>query len=90
VHAYDHTIAQEKLNSMAQPERNFYTHKLGIALEKKGNFTTLEDELVMNDHEQMSITYLKIDVEGAERSVLPVMIREGLLDDVKQLCVEFQ
>lgn len=46
-------------------------------------------ELFTPKHGDVIIDYLKLDVEGAEWTVVPQLLRTGMLDKVRQLSIEF-
>lgn len=64
-------------------------HRKGIGIRETRDLVRLEDEIIRNGHQNRNITYLKIDVEGAEREILPNLIKSGVLERVKQIGVEF-
>jgi hypothetical protein len=40
-------------------------------------------------HTRANISYLKMDIEGNELKCLPVWLKSGVLDNVKQIALEF-
>ncbi|XP_013392301.1 methyltransferase-like protein 24 [Lingula anatina] len=95
VHAFDPSMAEKTDFSRS---RNIRFHPIGIGgknslVLKKGQkakwpLATLGTILKLYGHENKTLDYLKIDVEGAEWDSLPTMYREGVLARVKQLGIE--
>jgi len=73
----------------AASANNFSVHKWGIAGENDatGKFKTVST--IMSELHHGHVHVLKIDVEGYEKQSLPALVREGTLDHVDQLSIEF-
>jgi len=84
VFAYDHTIeAPEKRG------KQIFFFKTGVATEETTNLDTLENLITKNGHKNRTISYLKADIEGEELVSLPQWIKNGVLDGVDQIALEF-
>ena len=70
-------------------DEGFYVFGKGIWTEVSYQYTTLEIEFDNLDLWNKNITYLKMDIETAERKVLINWINAGLLKNVKQIAIEF-
>jgi hypothetical protein len=55
---------------------------------RKMPVATLEEAIIRNGDEGKAITYLKMDVEGAELLALPEIVESGVLKNVKQIGIE--
>ena len=49
---------------------------------------TLREAMKMHGDEDKEITYLKVDVEGAEFYALPEMVKSGIFSQVRQMGIE--
>ena len=63
--------------------------KVGIGSSNRGNVRTLKHHLATNEHENSTIFYLKVDIEGEELNSLPEWVSSGALNHVKQMALEF-
>lgn len=83
--AFDPTINQPK----HQRSENVLFQPLGLShTDEMENYYTLSSILEQNNHLYTNISYLKIDIEGAEAKGLPVWIESGALRNVKQIGME--
>ena len=88
VMAFDPTV---NLSIVQNPSRNIIFHKIGVvAKEVKGkeSYWTLDRIIKDNGHLHTKISFLKMDVEGAELAGLPVWISSGILRNVVQFALE--
>lgn len=86
VYAYDPSVDFPEKRS-----ENVFFKKWGIASEEKDrreNFKTLKELLRINGHQKSRISYLKMDVEGAEIKGIPLWLKDGSLDHVQQFGLE--
>lgn len=96
VHAYDPNVEIPTKDSI-----NFHFHKTGlggkVGVMKNGApdgtvrqipVLTLDEALRQNGDEGKEITYLKMDVEGAEFVALPQMIESKVFTNVRQMGIE--
>ena len=84
VYAYDPTINLPTFRS-----KNITFKKIGLSeLPINDKFQTLSKIINENGHTNTKISYLKMDIEGAELSGLRVWIESGLLDNVQQIGME--
>ena len=89
MHGYDHTISRDSRLHMEDPKHGFFLHDKGIGTEPNNDLTTLQNEFEKFNLHNTPITVIKLDVEGAEREVLPNWIESGILKNVKQIAIEF-
>ena len=85
VYAFDPTV-----NYPSKRRRNITFEKLGVAAKKDTDnlLDTLGNILKKYHHENRKISYLKIDIEGAELAGLPSWLSEGALKNVQQIAAE--
>lgn len=86
VFAYDPTV-----DAPAGISPNITFRKLGVAAstaKSDANYRTLDELIRENRHETTTISYLKMDVEGAEIAGLPAWLESGALSHVDQLALE--
>ena len=85
VYAYDPTI-----DNPVNISKNVIFKKIGVEsyLSNNKNYGSFERILKNNRHEKAKISYLKLDIEGLELSILPIWIESGLLKNVQQLALE--
>ncbi|XP_059084738.1 uncharacterized protein LOC131881797 [Tigriopus californicus] len=83
VYGYD-VKNTDVMKTNANPRLHFKLARIGSQGGKQ-----LMDLLQENGHSNASITYLKVDIEGAETPALPIWIRSGALNNTKQLSFEF-
>ena len=89
IHGYDHSISKKARESQENRKNGFFIYGKGIDTKASKKMTTLEAELDKLGLRDKNITYLKMDIEGAEKPVLLNWIDSGLLKNVQQLGVEF-
>ena len=70
---------------------NIIFEKIGVAAvaDEKNQLQTLNAILNQNQHTSTKISYLKIDIEGAELDGLPSWFNSGALQNVRQMGFEF-
>ena len=56
----------------------FFIHNKGIGTKEIGKLTTLKSEMEKFGWTDKNITYIKMDVEGAELEILPDWIKRGI------------
>ena len=85
VYAYDPTIDHPKKRS-----RNVSFKKIGVAAATSNDkkYQTLDAILHTNGHTNIKISYLKLDIEGAELKGLLAWLESGSLDKVQQIAIE--
>ena len=69
---------------------NFSFEKIGV-LGTPGEdetYQTLDEIFENNGHTNSIISYLKLDIEGAELSGLPIWLKSGALKNVQQIAIE--
>ena len=85
VYAYDPTINDPKFGS-----RNIKFKKIGLSgVPREGNYKSFTQILDANNHTGTKISYLKMDIEGAEVNGLPVWHKSGSLANVQQIAIEY-
>ncbi|XP_023321884.1 uncharacterized protein LOC111696505 [Eurytemora carolleeae] len=84
IYAYDHTI-----NTSPNRGKGISWFKKGMGSSKAGALDTLENHIRFNKHENSTIDYLKVDIEGEELNSLPQWLESGVLKNVDQLGMEF-
>ncbi len=98
VHAYDPNVDMPK---KYQKIENLHFHRIGLSNTvgklkngapdgsvRKMDVLTLEEAIKRNNDEGKEITYLKMDVEGAEFYALPQMVTSGVFEHIRQLGIE--
>ncbi|XP_013420981.1 methyltransferase-like protein 24 isoform X1 [Lingula anatina] len=90
VHCFDPSIGKKDFKRSP----NIYFHNLGISGRnetngKKWQLYTLGSIKRLLGHENVTLDYLKMDVEWSEWPSLQAMYREGVLSQVKQFASEF-
>lgn len=88
IHGYDHTIKDVDRKRQENTQKGFFIHDKGIGTSKTDKLTTLEDEMEKLGWADKNVTYIKMDVEGAELQILPHWIKTGILKNVKQIGLE--
>ena len=85
VYAFDPTV-----DAPAKLHPNIHFKKVGIIGKPDGRaeYETLEALLAFNGHSSAKISYLKLDVEGAEIAALPLWVKSEVLKHVRQLALE--
>ena len=85
VYAYDPTIDHPKNRS-----ENVKFDKIGVSAETSDDkkYQTLDAILSTNGHTTTKISYLKLDIEGAEMKGLSAWLESGSLDKVQQIAME--
>ncbi|XP_059084740.1 uncharacterized protein LOC131881799 [Tigriopus californicus] len=73
------------MKTNTNPKLHFKVAQIGSG----GKSKQLMDLLQENGHANKSITYFKADIEGEEMPGIPIWIRSGALNNVKQLSFEF-
>jgi hypothetical protein len=89
VHAYDPTVTRPE----NVKNSNIHFYPLGIAHENGQSsdgykFQTLSSLIKANGDENRTITYLKMDVEGAELQSLGQILKSGVLKNTQQIGIE--
>jgi hypothetical protein len=89
VHAYDPTVTRPE--NVKNP--NIHFHPVGIHSENGQNFEgymfqTLDTLIKANGDENRTITYLKMDVEGAELTSLGQILKSDVLENIQQIGIE--
>ena len=83
IFAYDPTV-----NFPSKRGKKISFEKIGVASKSEAQYKTLKEIIATNKHENQTIFYLKVDIEGEELSSLPDWISSGVLADVKQIALE--
>ena len=84
VYAYDPTIERPNFRS-----KNITFKNIGLSeLAKNDTFQVLSKIINENGHTNTKISYVEMDIEGAELSGLPIWIESGLLNNVQQIGME--
>ena len=89
VYGYDHTISKQARERQENKGNGFYIYGKGIDIKPSNKMTTLDHELDKLGLRNKTITYIKMDIEGSEVTVVPEWIKSGLLKNVKQIGMEF-
>ena len=85
VYAYDPTINIPNFGSL-----NIKFEKMGLSGEaREGKSKTFSQILDANNHTNTKISYLKMDIEGAEIDGLPVWLESGSFANVQQIAIEY-
>lgn len=86
VYAFDPTV-----NDKRNRGNNIIFEKIGVAAEpeEQNQIKTLNTILNQNGHTSTKISYLKMDIEGAEVNGLPSWFNSGALKHVRQIGFEF-
>ena len=86
VHAYDPTVNLSKQNISF----NFYNHSwVWHNDDTSSNRKTLGSLIDANGHRDRHITMLKMDVEGSEIRGIDAWLKQGSLDNVNQIAIEY-
>lgn len=86
VHGYDPTV------DYTSSHVGFNFQPLGIGIQPKNSsqkYFSFKKFLEMNNHTDRKITFLKMDVEGAEIEVLETALRDKSLTNVQQISLEY-
>lgn len=83
VRLFDHTIGPPK-----QLHQNITYYELGIGHETSDKVMTLDNILKTFGDKDKEVSYLKVDVEGAEIKALQGWIESGAMNNVKQIGME--
>ena len=83
IFAYDPTV-----EFPSRRGKNITFERLGVASKPEEEYKTLAEIIKMNNHQNKTIFYLKVDIEGDELSSLPEWISSGVLDNVDQVALE--
>jgi Methyltransferase domain len=83
VYQYDHTVNEPPIQ-----HPSFHFHKLGLAPEDGGEFTSIVTALQTNGHPARNDLILKIDVEGAEWSTFD-QLPDHVLSQFRQIIIEY-
>ena len=86
VFAYDPTIDHAEVRS-----ENIRFKKIGVVGETSNDddkYQTLEKILKDNGHTHTKISYLKLDIEAAELTAIPIWMTSGSLKNIKQIAME--
>jgi hypothetical protein len=83
VYQYDHTVSGPPIQ-----HPNFHFHKLGIASEDGGEFTSIATALQSNGHAVRTDLILKMDIEGAEWSTFD-QLPDRVFDQFRQIIIEY-
>ena len=69
---------------------NFSFEKIGVVgtPDEDELYQTLDKIFENNGHTYSKISYLKLDIEGAELSGLPIWLKSGALKNVQQIAIE--
>ena len=85
VYAYDPTIDQP-----VNISKNVIFKKIGVEPYNSNNknYESFDRILKTNGHESAKISYVKLDIEGLELSLLSIWLESGLLNKVQQIAFE--